>query len=248
MAKIQIKTDTLTYECDEAFKALRTNLQFCGDDKKIIVFTSCTPDEGKSTVVHYLAMSLANTGKKVLLLDADLRKSVLAGNFMISSPVKGLSHFLSGQAAFDEVRCDTDIDTLKVILAGPMPPNPSELLAGDTFRKMLAQAREDYDYVLIDCPPLGSVIDCAIAAKHSDGAVIIVEAETIRYRFVQEIKEQLEKGNCPILGVVLNKVDIRGQKYYYNYYKKYGKYGKRYGYGKYTKYYGNDGNEKKSRK
>lgn len=245
MTKIQIKTEMLSYECDEAFKALRTNLQFCGADKKVIAFTSCTPDEGKSTVVHYLAMSLASTGKKVLLVDADLRKSVMAGRYAISSPVKGLSHFLSGQASLQEVMCDTDMDTLNVILAGPVPPNPSELLAGETFRRMLMEARELYDYVLIDCPPLGGVIDCAIAARYSDGAVIIVEAETISYRFVQEIKEQLEKSECPILGVVLNKVDIRGQKYYYNYYKKYGKYGKRYGYGKYTKYYGNDETKKK---
>ncbi len=245
MAKIEIKTDALNYECDEAFKALRTNLQFCGDDKKVIVFTSCTPDEGKSTVVHYLAMSLANTGKHVLLIDADLRKSVMAGNYRIPATLKGLSHFLSGQAPLEDVLCNTDIDTLNVILAGPMPPNPSELLAGETFHKLLGAARETYDYILIDCPPLGSVIDAAIAAKYSDGAVIVVEAETISYRFVQEIKEQLEKGGCPILGVVLNKVDIRGQKYYYNYYNKYGKYGKKYGYGKYTKYYGDSETKKK---
>ncbi len=244
MAKIEIKTKALNYECDEAFKALRTNLQFCGDDKKVILFTSCTPDEGKSTVVHHLAMSLANTGKRVLLIDADLRKSVMAGNYNISSSVKGLSHFLSGQAPLEEVLCGTDIETMSVILAGPMPPNPSELLAGETFKNLLAAARETYDYVLVDCPPLGSVIDAAIAARYSDGAVIIVEAEAISYRFVQEIKGQLEKSECPILGVVLNKVDIRGQKYYYSYYKKYGKYGKRYGYGKYTKYYG-EGDRKK---
>lgn len=245
MTKIEIKTDALNYECDEAFKALRTNIQFCGDDKKVIVFTSCTPDEGKSTVVHHLAMSLANTGKKVLLIDADLRKSVMAGNYRIPEELKGLSHFLSGQTSLERVLCQTDIDTLQVILAGPMPPNPSELLAGDTFRKMLSAARETFDYTLIDCPPLGSVIDAAIAAKYSDGAAIVVEAETISYRFVAEIKEQLEKGGCPILGVVLNKVDIRGQKYYYNYYNKYGKYGKRYGYGKYTKYYGESETKKK---
>lgn len=244
MAKIEIKTKALNYECDEAFKALRTNLQFCGDDKKVILFTSCTPDEGKSTVVHHLAMSLANTGRRVLLIDADLRKSVMAGNYNISSSVKGLSHFLSGQAPLEEVLCGTDIETMSVILAGPMPPNPSELLAGETFKNLLAAARKTYDYVLVDCPPLGSVIDAAIAARYSDGAVIIVEAEAISYRFVQEIKGQLEKSECPILGVILNKVDIRGQKYYYSYYKKYGKYGKRYGYGKYTKYYG-EGDRKK---
>ncbi len=245
MAKIEIKSEALNYECDEAFKALRTNLQFCGDDKKVIVFTSCTPDEGKSTIVHYLAISLASMGKRVLLVDADLRKSVMAGKFEISAQVRGMSHFLSGQATLEDVLCSTDLDTLKVILAGPMPPNPAELLAGDNFQKLIQDMREEFDYILLDCPPLGSVIDSAIAARYSDGAVIIVEAETISYRFVLEIKEQLEKSECPILGIVLNKVDIRNQKYYYNYYKKYGKYGKHYGYGKYNKYYGDSDRKKK---
>lgn len=244
MVKIEIKSEALSYECDEAFKALRTNLQFCGEDKKVIMFTSCTPDEGKSTVVHYLAMSLANTGKRVLVIDADLRKSVMAGNYNITEAVKGLSHFLSGQAPLEDVLCSTDIDMLHVILAGPLPPNPSELLAGKTFKKLISAARAAYDYILVDCPPLGSVIDGAVVAKYSDGAVIIVEAEAISYRFVQEIKAQIEKSECPILGVVLNKVDIRSQKYYYNYYNKYGKYGKRYGYGKYAKYYGDKAKKK----
>lgn len=244
MVKIEIKSEALNYECDEAFKALRTNLQFCGEDKKVIMFTSCTPDEGKSTVVHYLAMSLASTGKRVLVIDADLRKSIMAGNYKITDPVKGLSHFLSGQAPLEEVLCGTNIEMLHVILAGPLPPNPSELLAGKTFKKLISAARAAYDYILVDCPPLGSVIDGAIVAKYSDGAVIVVESEAISYRFVQEVKEQIEKSECPILGVVLNKVDIRSQKYYYNYYNKYGKYGKRYGYGKYAKYYG-DGAKKK---
>jgi capsular exopolysaccharide synthesis family protein len=233
VANVTTNVDKLSYECDEAYKALRTNLQFCGDDKKVIVLTSCTPDEGKSTVTLYLAMSLAEAGQKVLLIDADMRKSVMTGNFKVEGEVRGLTHFLSGQASLEEVICDTEINTLKMIFAGPIPPNPAELLNAQLFRDLLKQARETYDYVLIDSPPLGSVIDSAIIAKSCDGAVIVIEAEVISYRFVQEIKLQLEKSNCPILGTILNKVDIRDQKYYSRYYSK--KYGKYYGYGKYGK-------------
>ncbi len=237
MARVKIKSDTLNYESGEAYRALRTNLQFCGEDKKTIVLTSCTPDEGKSTVALNLAISLAEAGKRVLLVDADLRKSVLMGEFGISQEVKGLTHYLSGQACLKEVITYTDRDKLDVIFAGPVPPNPTELLGERQFKEMLKYGREQYDYVLIDSPPLGSVIDSAIIAENCDGSIIVIEAEVISYRFVQEIKEQLEKSNCPILGTILNKVDMRDQKYYSRYYgRKYKKYyGKYYGYGEYGK-------------
>lgn len=223
----------LDYASSEAFRALRTNLQFCGTEKKAIVFTSCTPDEGKSTIVRWLALSLAEAGKHVLLVDADLRKSVMSGNFVISEEIKGLSHYLSGMVSGNEVVCNTNKSNLDVVLAGTLPPNPAELLGGERFRKLLELSREYYDYVLIDSAPLGSVIDGAIIAGNCDGAVIVVEAEVISYRFVQEIKEQLERSNCPVLGTILNKVDLRDQKYYYKHY-----YGRKYGkkYGKYYEY------------
>ncbi|MDO4345514.1 MAG: polysaccharide biosynthesis tyrosine autokinase, partial [Eubacteriales bacterium] len=224
MSKINMATQPLDYECSEAFKTLRTNLQFCGSDKKAIVFTSCTPDEGKSAVILRLAASLAEAGKRVLLVDADLRKSVMAGNFTIPQPVKGLTHYLAGQAEKMEVICNTENENFDVILAGPVPPNPAELLGEEQFKSLLEWGREQYDYVLIDSAPLGSVIDSAIIADKCDGAVIVVEAEVISYRFVQEIREQLEKSNCQVLGIILNKVDIREQKYYYNRY-----YGRKYG-------------------
>lgn len=241
MANISIKADALDYESSEAYKALRTNIQFCGDDKKVIVLTSCTPDEGKSTVVLHLAKSLAEAGKKVLLVDADLRKSIMTGNFSIEGEIKGLAHFLSGQTFLKDVIYGTDQKNLDVIFAGPVPPNPAELLGERLFKEMLKYARGQYDYILLDSPPLGSVIDSAIIAEECDGAVIVIEAEVISYRFVQEIKAQLEKSNCPILGTVLNKVDMREQKYYSRYYgkrygRKYGKYyGRYYGYGRYGK-------------
>lgn len=235
MIKVELKAEPLTTECSEAFKALRTNLLFCGEDKKVILFTSCTPDEGKSTVVMYLAMALAEAGKKVLMIDADLRKSVMMGKYAISQTIRGLSHLLSGQAELEEVICRTDRPGMEVIFAGPIAPNPAELLGDKTFKKLLSYGRENYDYVLIDSSPLGSVIDSAIIAEVCDGSIIVIETEVISYRFVQEIKAQLEKSNCPILGTVLNKVDARANRYYSRYYgRKYGKYyGGHYGYGEY---------------
>lgn len=238
MPKLTVPAEKSDYESSEAYKALRTNLQFCGDDKKAIVFTSCTPDEGKSTVVRSLAISMAEAGKRVLLLDADLRKSAMAGHFQISDPVMGLTHYLSGQAVATEIICETNLKSLNVILSGPIPPNPAELLGETRFKALLEWSRQKYDYILIDSAPLGAVIDSAIIAEKCDGSVIVIEVEVISYRFLQEIKLQLEKAGCPILGAILNKADTRGHGYYYNRY-----YGKRYG-KKYGKYYGY-GNEKK---
>ncbi|MCD7735805.1 MAG: polysaccharide biosynthesis tyrosine autokinase [Lachnospiraceae bacterium] len=235
MPKVKLNVEELDYASDEAYKSLRTNLRFCGEEKKAIVLTSCTPNEGKSTVALYLAMSLVQSGKKVLLLDTDMRKSVLIGNFTVTEELMGLSHFLSGQTHLLDVICNTDVENLDIIFSGPFPPNPAELLEKPAFSALLEYGRENYDYILIDSPPLGSVIDGAIIAQKCDAAVIVLEVETISYRFVLEVKDQLEKSGCPVLGVILNKVDLRDRKYYSYYYsKKYGRhYGEYYGYGNY---------------
>lgn len=224
MSDVKMNLPKLNYDCSEAYKTLRTNLGFCGKDKKAIVVTSCAPDEGKSTVVLYLSVSLAESRKKVLLIDADLRKSIMAGRFESSDEIYGLTHYLSGQADMDSVVYKTDQENMDMIFAGPIPPNPAELLADEQFAALVKTMRERYDYVLIDSAPLGSVIDSAIIAEQCDGSIIVIEAETISYRFLQEIKTQLEKSNCPILGTILNKIDVRQQKYYSRYYGKY--YGK----------------------
>ena len=126
-----------------------------------------------------------------------------------------------------EVICTTNIKNLFLILPGPVPPNPAELLGNHYFSSLLKAAREIYDYILIDSPPLGSVIDSAIIAEESDGSILVIESGVISYRFAQEVKGQLEKANCPILGTILNKVDTQKQGYYSKYYGKY--YGNYYG-------------------
>lgn len=215
----------LDYISDEAYKLLRTNIQFSGNDIKIICVTSSLPNEGKSSVSFHLAVSFAESEKKVIYIDADLRRSVFIGRYKPNQSVLGLSHYLSGQNTMDEIVYETNIDNLDMIFAGPLPPNPAELLGNDNFIDLLSVLRLEYDYIVIDTPPLGNVIDSAIVAKHCDGVVIVVEANTVSYKMVQKVMKQLEKGNSRILGAVLNKVDKRsgGYQHYGNRYKKYDK-------------------------
>lgn len=246
MAKIKFeKRNELDYRTNEAYKSLRTNIQFCGNQIKVISFTSCTPNEGKSSVSFNLAASFAESGKKVIMIDADMRKSVLAGRYKVGTVEAGLAHYLAGQKTLEEVKFETDIENMDIIFSGPFVPNPAELLENENFINLIQYCRDNYDYVLIDTPPLGSVIDSAIVAKNVDGAILVIEADAISYHFVQTVKSQLEKSNVKILGTVLNKVPMGGGKYGYGYgkygYGKYG-YGKYGSYGKYGQYYGHYGN------
>ena len=219
--------EKLDFRTKESYKTLRTNLEFSGKDRRVISVTSSTPNEGKTSVSFQLAISIAEGGKKVVLVDADLRKSVLKGRYKSNASRYGLSHYLSGQASISEICCKTNIPNFYVIFSGPVPPNPSELLGNDAFELLLEYLRKEYDYVIVDTPPLGSVIDGAVAAQHCDGTVIVIESGAISYKFAQKVKEQLEKVDCRILGVILNKVNMSGKGYYGAYYGKY--YGKYYG-------------------
>ena len=221
MQSVTLKNISKDYRTNEAHKTLRTNLEFSGSDKRTIVLTSSTPNEGKSTVSLGLAMSLAEGGKRVLLIDADLRKSVLMGWHKVTESVKGLSHYLSGQAQLSDVICGTQEDNMFVIFAGIIPPNPSELLGSERFAELIRRTKNDYDYVIVDAPPLGSVIDAAVIAKACDASVLVVAASTVSYKFIRTVKSQLEKTECPILGVVLNKVNMKQNRYYGKYYGNY---------------------------
>ena len=231
MKNLTINYEKLDYSVDESYKSLRTNLFFCGEDKKVIAITSCTPNEGKSNVSFNLSVSLAQAGKRVLLIDADLRKSVMIGKIELEGELKGLSHYPSQQETLSNVVYSTKIPKFHLIYSGAVPPNPAELLGSVHFKQLLSSVRDVYDYIIIDTPPLGSVIDGAVIAEECDGSIMVIESGVISYRFAQEVKEQLERCNCPILGVVLNKVDMKEQRYY-------GKYGKYYG-----KYYGKNSKE-----
>ena len=208
------------YAYEEAIKTLRTNIQFCGSNLKTVMFTSSMPDEGKSEIVMALAVSLASIGKKVLLVDADIRKSVLITRHGVRGRINGLSQYLSGQKTMEEILYHTNIEGMDIVFAGPYSPNPAELLEENSFKELIRATREDYDYLLIDTPPMAGPIDGAIVAGLCDGAVIVIESGAISRRLVQRVKAQLEKSGCRILGVVLNRMDTSRDRYY----GKYGKY------------------------
>ena len=153
---------TLDFRLSEAFKTLRTNIDFCGDDVKTIAFTSCVPGEGKSSVSFNLAISMIEAGKRVLFIDADMRKSVLNGRYQMSKAAGGLAYFLAGRKPLEECIFKTNIPRLFLIPTGAVPPNPAELLGVKRFRTALETLRGQFDYIIIDTPPLGSVIDSAI--------------------------------------------------------------------------------------
>lgn len=219
--------DSMNFHGKEAYKTLRTNISFVGEDVKVISITSCMPNEGKSSVTMNLGLALAESGKKVLIIDADMRKSILTGRYKIQHAELGLSHYLSGQCSAEEVKSKTNYENLHMIVSGPVPPNPSELLSHHRLKKLLDEMKESYDYIIIDSPPLGSVADALIAGRLSDGILLVIESEAVSYKYAQKIKKQLEMAECKILGVVLNKVNLKKREYYGRYYGKY--YGKYYG-------------------
>ena len=229
---------------EEAIKTLRTNIQFAGANIKVILMSSCFPNEGKSDVAFQLCREFGKINKKVLMVDADIRKSAFVSRYQIKEKIKGLTHYLSGQAEMDEVIYSTNYENVDMIFAGSLAPNPTELLESNEMEVLLKQVREEYDYVIIDTPPVASMSDAMIVARWCDGSLIVIEAERVSYRIAQKVKQNLVSTGCRVLGVILNKVDTSSQRYYGYYGKKYGYYGKYgYGYG-YGGYYGHESSEK----
>ena len=214
----------------ESLRALRSNIQFCGDDIRSILFTSAMPDEGKSTVVIDLARSIAESGKRVLVIDTDMRKSVLVGRLKAHASTEekiyGLSHYLSGQQNMDRIFCRTNVPNLYVIFSGPSVPNPTEILEKEYFERLIEFARSNFDYVLVDSAPIGAAIDAAIIGKHCDAAILVTAQGKTSSRMINSVKSQLEVAGVKIIGAVLNKVNMKKNSYYGKYYGSYyGHYG-----------------------
>lgn len=205
------------YFYEEAIKTLRTNIQFTGKNVKTILLTSCYPNEGKSDIAMQLAQEIGKAGKSVLLIDADLRKSAYVVRYKVKRSIKGLSEFLSGQASESEIKYTTNFQNVDIIFSGPSAPNPSELLEDPSFGELMKRVRTEYDFVLLDTPPIMTVIDAAVIAKESDGAVLVIESGRVSYKAAQKALDQLRKSDCKVLGAVLNKVDIKRDKYYSDY-------------------------------
>lgn len=206
------------------------------------MITSCHASEGKSYLSINLARALAQRGKRVALVDADMRRSMINSTYGVrfehdKSGGSGLSHFLAGMVGMDEVVYQTDITNMLMVPVGREVPNPLALLSGRHFEELLDTLAKMVDYVIVDAPPVGVVIDAAEIAKVCDGTMIAVHYNDVRRQELLDVKQQIEQSGCPILGTVLNQVDYDnylGRKYYYKSYYKYSRY-KKYGY--YNKYY-----------
>ncbi len=212
------------YFIKEAFNTLRTNVLFSGKSVKTIVVTSCFAHEGKSTISFEMSRSLAEAGKQVLLVDADLRKSVMVTRHTKERGVCGLSQLLSGQVSMEAAIYHTQIEGLDVVFSGPYPPNPTELVGQSAFKEFLDANSDAYDYIIIDAPPLGLVIDAAVIASVCDGSILVINTGHVKYRMAQNVRDQLEKSGCKLLGVVLNQADRRrssGNGYYKSKYEAY---------------------------
>lgn len=235
---IRNKEDMNSNTMEESLRAVRTNIRFCGDDIRVICFTSVLPDEGKSTVVMKLAESFATAGDKVLVIDTDMRKSVLVGRYRYQTSdgknIIGLSQYLSGQNELKEVIYDTENSNLSILFAGHSVANATELLEKEYFKQLLETARQEFDYILLDCPPMTAAIDATIVAKEADGAILVIAQDNVNARAVADSKNQLEASGVRILGAIMNKVKMQKSSYYGNYYGNY-----------YGSYYGNYGSKKK---
>ncbi|MGE5508888.1 MAG: CpsD/CapB family tyrosine-protein kinase [Chitinophagales bacterium] len=206
----------------EAFRTLRTNLQFAGVKAplKVIEVTSTAPGEGKSSVAANLAsvMALAS-GAGCVLVDADLRKPVQAKTFGLSGRV-GLTNVLMGSLTWREALKETGIEGLKLLPSGPTPPNPAELLESEAMAKLLAELREAHDVVIVDTPPALPVTDAALLAPKVDGTILVVRAGSTPREAALRGKQLSENAHARIVGVVLNQVQPKDSRYqhYYHYY------------------------------
>ncbi|WP_404455324.1 CpsD/CapB family tyrosine-protein kinase [Oceanobacillus kapialis] len=202
----------------EQYRTIRTNLQFASIDEALraILVTSSGPGEGKSMTTANLAVVYAQQGKKVLLIDADLRKPTVHYTFRLDN-LRGLSNILVGENTIEETVNRTDVDNLDVISCGPIPPNPSELLASRKMEQFLIDARQSYDMVIFDTPPVLAVADAQILANIVDGSLLVVRSKHTENESLEKAKEALEPARAKLLGAVLNDREKKASNYHYYY-------------------------------
>ena len=220
------------YPGAEAINTLCTNLSFSGANIKKIMVTSCHASEGKSYLTMNIMRTMAKLGKTVALVDADLRCSVITSRYGIqfSNPERkmGLAHYLAGKANEEDVLYRTNIDGAYMVPVGREVTNSLQLLNTARFERLLDDLAAQVDYVLVDAPPVGLIIDAAQIAKYCDGTLIVVSYNSVRRQELIDTRNQLQQTGCPILGVVLNMVEYDNylsKKYYYkSYYSTYDRY------------------------
>lgn len=219
----------------EAFRIVRTNMDFMRvKDKKmqVVMFTSFNPGAGKTFVSMNLAMSFALTHKKVVLVDLDIRKGTLSSHVRVSD--KGVTNYLSGRIDnVDEIIRQNELcDKLDIIHAGPVPPNPAELLLGDRLETLIAELRKRYDYIILDNVPAGVVADAVIVNRVADLTIYVVRAGRMDRRALPEVEKLYQEGKLRNMSLILNGTVYKHGAYGYRYGYGYGySYGYGYGYG-----------------
>ncbi|ATD54277.1 CpsD/CapB family tyrosine-protein kinase [Clostridium chauvoei] len=201
----------------ESYRTLRTNIQYSSFDKeyKAIVITSSEPGEGKSTTAANLALSLAQGEKKVVLIDCDLRKPSIHKKFKVSNAT-GLSDVLIGKERLSNT-LKRHGENLLILPSGKIPPNPSEMLSSKAMSNLLEELKEDFDYIIIDTPPIQAVTDSQILSTKVDGTLLVIRAKETKRESVHNAVNLLKKVNAHIMGTVLNGVDNDSGNYYYYY-------------------------------
>jgi capsular exopolysaccharide synthesis family protein len=204
----------------EAYRTLRTNLDFSSIDEQlqVIMLTSAGPGEGKSTTAANLAVAYAQADKKVLLIDADLRKPTMHHIFEKTNRL-GLTNVISGQQKVKDVILQTHIHNLSILTSGPIPPNPSEILASKRMNVLIEEMKLIYDMIIFDTPPALAVTDAQIVATKCDGVILVIDSGKVKREVVLKTKASLLQVQARILGAVLNNMErgIEGSYYYYYY-------------------------------
>ena len=235
-AKYTLLSGTTSFHVKEAYKAMRTNVMFSvpGDGCKVIGVTSAVPGEGKSTTVLNLAITFAQTGTRVLLIDADMRRPNIKRILSAGEGV-GLADILAKFVTAEESIRPSGYDKLDVIFSGNVPPNPVELLASDNMQAMIDELKEQYDYIFIDTPPINVVTDATVVSRLLHGIILVARENKSKKDEVSEALNKLRFVNAKVLGLVLNDKMYQSKRGGY-----YGKYGK---YSRYRHYYREYGNE-----
>ena len=236
-----VLNDKSSFDTVETYKAIRTNVMFSmpkTEKGKVIVITSAAPGEGKTTTSINLAITFAQMGAKVMLMDCDLRKSRVH-RYLELDRKNGVTNVLCGFSPLDQAIKRDVRENLDVLPAGEIPPNPAELMETEEFRKLIYTLQERYDYIFIDTPPITVVTDAAVAMKHSMGAVVVIRNNVTTFDMMDAAMERIRTTGVKILGAIVLGTEEKSKKY--GYYKN-KKYGYRYGYN-YTYDYKYEDNE-----
>ncbi|MFD2639160.1 CpsD/CapB family tyrosine-protein kinase [Piscibacillus salipiscarius] len=213
-----IARDQVKSPITEQYRTIRTNMEFANIDQdlKSVLLTSTGPSEGKSLTAANLAIVFAQQGKRVLLIDADLRKPTVHYTFRLNNTF-GLSNYLVGDYQLEKVVQQTNVESLDIMTCGPIPPNPSELLGSKAMKSLLKESNDVYDLVVFDTPPVLAVTDSQILANLVDGVLLVVRSKQTEKEAAKKAKDLLNKAEANILGAVLNDRDIKDGGYYYYY-------------------------------